>query len=261
MKIEFKLTETHQLILLSLHWFEQLSLYRLIKAVILLKTSQLDYVSLLRELVAKDVFKNLASPSGSPIQIIYDGIKKEIETLEMLLLIRLDKSSPSSDYRPINVLTDDFVLVDLTEEGRRVASGIADGRRVLIRPPQPRRSTMFVACAFGYHEIDQLYENQLRPACEGVGYHAFRVDLNEPPQTITELILQGIIDSECMIADLSFARPSVYFEIGFAHGLGIPILLTCRQDHYRGVEDQLKVHFDLEQYKISYWSRIKDVFQ
>ena len=39
------------------------------------------------------------------------------------------------------------------------------------------------------------------------------------------------------------------------HGLGVPLVLTCRKDHYRGASDGARVHFDLEQYKISFWSQ------
>lgn len=49
----------------------------------------------------------------------------------------------------------------------------------------------------------------------------------------------------------------MYFEAGFALSLGVPILLTCRKDHYRCFEDNRRVHFDLEQFKISFWERQK----
>ncbi len=67
--------------------------------------------------------------------------------------------------------------------------------------------------------------------------------------------MEGIRETACIIADLTYARPSVYFEVGYAHGLGIPLLLTCRKDHFHGKVDHARVHFDLEQFKISYWSR------
>jgi nucleoside 2-deoxyribosyltransferase len=101
--------------------------------------------------------------------------------------------------------------------------------------------------------LDNLFEKELLPACEKYGYKPIRVDINEPTQTITDYIIESILKCECVIADLTYARPSVYFEVGFAHGQGIPLLLTCRKDHFKGKSDSLRVHFDLEQYKISYW--------
>ncbi|MBE0573378.1 hypothetical protein IH575_00540 [Candidatus Dojkabacteria bacterium] len=42
---------------------------------------------------------------------------------------------------------------------------------------------------------------------------------------------------------------------GYAVGLGIPLATTCRQDHFRGERDDQRVHFDLQQYKSSFWKK------
>ena len=147
--------------------------------------------------------------------------------------------------------------VELTEEGSRVAEAIKYDRRVVVRPATDKQTSVFVACAFGLRDIDALCERCLMSACTALGYDCVRVDLTEPPQTITEAIMDGISESAAIIADLTHARPSVYFEVGFAHALGLPILLTCRRDHYRGIRDDTRVHFDLEQFKISFWTRTK----
>ena len=86
------------------------------------------------------------------------------------------------------------------------------------------------------------------------------MDALEPPTTITEEVLAGIRRARMMVADLTFARPSVYFEAGVAHGMGVHIILTCRSDHNRGTDDAQRVHFDLEQFKISYWSLQGETF-
>jgi hypothetical protein len=148
--------------------------------------------------------------------------------------------------------------IQLTEEGKRVAHSMAEDRRVIIRPRPVLRTTVFVASAFGYEEIDALFERELSPACQALSYEPVRVDMSEPPQTISEMLVEAITEAACVIADLTHARPSVYFEVGYAHGLGVPLLLTCRKDHHRGEEDSARVHFDLAQYKISYWTRDSD---
>ena len=156
-------------------------------------------------------------------------------------------------YLPYNSSSE--VEVELTHEGKRVARSIKDERQLILRPAPDRRTGIFVACAFGRPEIDALYDKQLAPACESLGYEPLRIDMSEPERSITDAILEGITECACVVADLTFARPSVYFEVGFAHGLGVPLLLSCRSDHYRGKRDDAKVHFDLEQYKVSFWSR------
>jgi hypothetical protein len=179
-------------------------------------------------------------------------------TIEGLVFVGLIEQS-SHPYGQFGIhignggLTDNDIF--LTSEGERVAKSIKEERHLIFRPVPTRRTTIFVACAFGYDEIDLLYEKHLFPACRSFHYDAVRVDMTEPKQSITDAILEGITECACVIADLTYARPSVYFEVGLAHGLGIPLLLTCRSDHHRGKADDRKVHFDLEQYKISFWKR------
>lgn len=50
-----------------------------------------------------------------------------------------------------------------------------------------------------------------------------------------------------MIADFTGNRNGVYFEAGFAMGLGIPVIWTCRKDHIDNV------HFDTRQYNHIVW--------
>ena len=43
------------------------------------------------------------------------------------------------------------------------------------------------------------------------------------------------------------ARGGVYYETGFAHGLGIPVIFTCQKN---GLDE---VHFDTRQYNHIVW--------
>jgi hypothetical protein len=145
--------------------------------------------------------------------------------------------------------------VTLTEEGKRIANTLSKGRTPTLRPHSELQTSIFIASAFGYDEIDDLYHQHFKTASELLGYKTIRVDLTEPNQTITKKIMEGITDTACLLADLTYARPSVYFEVGYAVGLGVPLILTCRNDHLHGKKDEARVHFDLEQYKISFWSQ------
>ena len=178
-------------------------------------------------------------------------LNKELSGLEYIGLLDVDGD---------NRFDTDFgegekVHVSLTEEGKRIAEALTKNRKPIFRPKVSSLTTVFIACAFGHSEIDELSSIHFFSACENLGYEAGRVDMTEPSQTITERIMEGIREAACVIADLTYARPSVYFEVGYAVGLGVPLVLTCRKDHFRGEEDDQKVHFDLEQYKISFWEQ------
>ncbi|MEW6585731.1 MAG: hypothetical protein AB1442_08990, partial [Nitrospirota bacterium] len=70
-------------------------------------------------------------------------------------------------------------------------------------------------------------------------------------------IISELDESDITIADLTYARPSVYFEAGYSHRK-IPVIYTCRIDHLNNEEDNLKVHFDVDRYKIIFWKHPED---
>ena len=177
--------------------------------------------------------------SGNEI-MVSEETRNEIMGVTYLGLLKLVESDRAYVYQ-------------LTDEGKRMAQAINQNRNVILRPKAMNQTTVFVACAFGHPDVDELYRLHLAPACGNLGYKPIRVDMTEPHQTITEKIMEGITDAACVIADLTYARPSVYFEVGYAVGLGIPLVTTCRYDHFRGTKDDQRIHFDLEQYKISFW--------
>ena len=43
----------------------------------------------------------------------------------------------------------------------------------------------------------------------------------------------------------------MYYEAGFAHGLGIPVIFTCRK------EDKGKLHFDTSHFNHIFWEEQK----
>jgi nucleoside 2-deoxyribosyltransferase len=94
-------------------------------------------------------------------------------------------------------------------------------------------------------EMNQVYENAIKPAIEYIEdaeneprYKALRIDNKEHTNDINDEIIAEIRRSRFMVCDLTGYRGGVYFEAGFAYGLGLEVIYTCRKDWIK--KDTLK---------------------
>ena len=79
-------------------------------------------------------------------------------------------------------------------------------------------------------------------------------NLKEHNNDITDEIIAEIRKSRFLVADFTRQRGGVYFEAGFAKGLEIPVIFTCKEDEI----DQ--VHFDTRQYNHILWKDPEDLY-
>ena len=109
----------------------------------------------------------------------------------------------------------------------------------------------FVAMWFA-PAMDEVYEHGIRAGIEDAGYKAFRVDRTEGVGRIDDAVIREIRRSQFVVADFTQGacgnRGSVYYEAGFAFGLNVPVIFTCRAD----CVDELA--FDTRQYAHIVWS-------
>ena len=119
-----------------------------------------------------------------------------------------------------------------------------------LRAVQKESSQAFVAMWFD-DSTDSAWSEGLRPGIEDAGYEAFRIDRKEHNNKIDDEIIAELRRSRFVVADFTQgadgARGGVYYEAGFAHGLNIPVIFTCRKDTLD------KIHFDTRQYNHIVW--------
>lgn len=114
-----------------------------------------------------------------------------------------------------------------------------------------KSKSVFMICPFGNDEIDHNYEYVIKPAVERYGLSISRVDQISHTQTITDKIIESINRSLFVIADLSDAKPNCYYEVGYAHSLGKPVVILAKEGTTR--------HFDISAYKWNHWTDYKDL--
>lgn len=108
-----------------------------------------------------------------------------------------------------------------------------------LQASRPHSDRAFVAMWFD-ETMTAAYSSGIEPALRESGYvgpfrvddpkHDARADDEDFEPKIDDRIIAEIRRARFLIADVTGARPAVYFEAGFAQGLNTPIIWTCRRD-------------------------------
>lgn len=112
--------------------------------------------------------------------------------------------------------------------------------------PSVNSTQAFIAMSFS-KDLKSAWENAISPAIRKAGFKPFRVDAEPHLDRIDMKIITEITNSRFIIADVTHQRAGVYFEAGYALGLGLPVIWSVRDD------DLKNVHFDTRQYNHIVW--------
>lgn len=113
---------------------------------------------------------------------------------------------------------------------------------------------VFIAMAFDV-ELREICDNYIEKAISDAGYKPIRVDEEEYNSKICDRIIADIRKAKFVVADVTGQKNGVYFEAGFAMGLGKPVIWTCRKD------DINNLHFDTRQYNHIVWENEEDLYE
>ncbi len=101
--------------------------------------------------------------------------------------------------------------------------------------------TAFILMPFA-DEFSDVYEYLICNGLQDVGYAVKRADDIKSQRNIIGDIIEGIINSDLIVADLTGANPNVYYELGIAHALNKKVILITQEI------DELP--FDLRSYRV-----------
>lgn len=79
----------------------------------------------------------------------------------------------------------------------------------------------FVAMPFD-GTCDSPYYNAILPACMGLDIKCIRIDEDWSQGAIMQDIINGLFDSDMVVANITGANPNVYYELGISHALPYP---------------------------------------
>jgi hypothetical protein len=121
-----------------------------------------------------------------------------------------------------------------------------------LRTRRAKSSQGFIAMWFS-PDMKPVFEEGLRKGVQGAGFKPMRIDQKEHANRIDDEIIAEIRRSAFVVADFTGHRGGVYFEAGFAMGLGLPVIWTCAKC------DIDKLHFDIRQYNCIDWDGAADL--
>ena len=121
----------------------------------------------------------------------------------------------------------------------------------------------FIAMRFS-DDLKEVRDKSIKPACEACGFEAYTVDEEEHVEDIPDKIISGIKTSRFVIADFTYNNHGVYYEAGYAKGLGIPVIKTCKKEWFESKDEKgekNRLHFDIEHDNLILWENADDLRQ
>lgn len=115
-----------------------------------------------------------------------------------------------------------------------------------LRSVGSKSDQAFIAMSFK-PALEPIWRDGLYEGIKAAGYRPIRVDKDEHNEKICDRIIAEIRRSAFLVADVTRHRQGVYFEAGYAMGLGIPVIWTCQK------REKNRCHFDTRQYNHIFW--------
>ena len=187
------------------------------------------------------------SKSINPAALFCNSLK------EMYSLLRVYRDESFVNFTEQNIINTVYSIrqVSLTVNGFEYARS--------LEKDISERQHAFVAMWF--HDEMKLYTQEVQKAIRQAGYEPYIANQASYNGLIMDKVLNEISGAKFVIADLTSlpekdpctgVRGGVYYEAGYAAGLGLQVILTCRED----VTD--RIHFDLKQFLGIYWKETDD---
>lgn len=169
---------------------------------------------------------------------LFGGTAKEVYTIEAA---RFDKAYGANIER----LEYDQVLKSLTSDWNKLArKTVALAEKIVTTP------NVFVVMSFKESgQYKDLYAS-IKRVCSEFDYDAKRVDESNLHKRIISEIMKQVRQSAFVIADVTESKPNVFYELGFADGVGKEVILVAQ----KGTE----LPFDITDVPVLFWESFTD---
>jgi DNA-binding MarR family transcriptional regulator len=164
--------------------------------------------------------------------INYSGLNFIINHLKQSGLVTVTKDSSDREYL--------MLTMKGWERYEEIRRGNIDSKKA------------FMAMPFGNPTLDEVYKH-FKVAVGQTGFDLRRIDEGAKAGLIDDRLRVEITTSRFLIAELTEENRGVYWEAGFAEGLGRPVIYTCEKAHFK----QQSTHFDTNHHLTVQWEADK----
>lgn len=212
-----------------------------------------DYRPLEKQLKLLQAMERRSGPPGSEIRLNFD---------EDFSLAYAD--SPREFWFYVQALGERRLINVEAKQNAQVVDDLTGQRRKLMITANgwdyldkhasdlEEKTQGFVAMSFS-DAMKPMWKDAIKPAIQEAGYTAYRVDEEPHSDNIIFKIMAEIKNSRFVVADVTEQKNGVYFEAGYALGLGLPVIWSIRKD------DAENVHFDTAQYNQIRWESAEEL--
>lgn len=131
-----------------------------------------------------------------------------------------------------------------------------DGIEYAEQLEEPNKNSNKIFMAFWFDpKIQEMFDDVVKPAIDGAGFLAERVSSSTTnlENKISDELIGMIKSSRAVIADCTGDRTAVYYEAGYAMGMKIPVIWTCREDQVK------QICFDVNHHPFILWNTPEDL--
>jgi hypothetical protein len=141
-------------------------------------------------------------------------------------------------------------MIDMTIGELLSPSKAKPGPAKIVSHIQPGYAFVAMAIDDNDHQLVDVLE-AIKESAKDFGIAAERIDDAESNDRITDRILESVRKAEYVFVDLTHERPNVFWEAGYAHGIGKTPIYIARAG--------TKLHFDVKDYPIIQFRNMREL--
>ena len=151
----------------------------------------------------------------------------------------------------------DFIKTTASKEQLALIYEIATGQKQVptMNPILNSSGNVFVSMPMNKEKYDCV--DSIRTGTEKAIIHTkntpYYLDLDAHNGNIFDRMLAEIQSCKFLVADFTYQNAGVYYEAGYAKGIGKTVIHTCRKDEFDNI------HFDIKQIQFVIWKDAMDL--